>query len=314
MREQFQKHCGYVGCACFGVRAVPEVAPRPVGFKFAPYIVYDLIHHEFGEVARRPSRLSVSELFVVKVCHVNAERTHYGISPESTGIGMEGKGQVQRNIESFLFGQYRRTARQPVHPYAAAGIIVRIVIFAFCTVVNGIRHARPLHPVTCTFGIAGVTADFRRITDLRDHCLFRRLGIRTFGVFPFKPFGMGHPGYISHSSAYLYRVGGNDPAGMAAFVGECDLVPVPFVEIKISQEDPGAAAHLLVDTKIGSPAFVIYAVERIVAAVLYGLIRDIDSIFSLFGNIGTPFRETLLSAGYCFCLPGRSHPERILTI
>ena len=107
---------------------------------------------------------------------------------------------------------------------------------------------------------------------------------------------MGHTGNISHAAANLHRIGRHNFTGASAFVGEGNQMGSAFLKIKITEEDPCAAPHLLVYQQVGFAARMIHRVVRIIAALLHRQIRDINAVIAFLRYIGSP-------GGYRYCTP-----------
>ena len=134
------------------------------------------------EVARGP----IGKLTVCSTGEVDPQCADNGIVQRSSGIRVEGKSHVYRNVQSFFRRIYGRTAAQVVHPQPSAFVIIGIVIAALAQRVDAVGHTGPLHPIAGCFAETRVSADCRHRAFLTAAC------------------------YISHATADFHSIGRDD--------------------------------------------------------------------------------------------------------
>ena len=129
---------------------------------------------------------------------VDGQRTDNAVIERRTGIGVEGKRKVHRNVQARFIGITIGTAHQPIDPQAAIAIIVGIIVARAREVVNAVGHTGPLHPITRCFAETGVSAHLGLL-----RCDERNLFLTVL---------IDISADITHSATYFHGVGGDHKA------------------------------------------------------------------------------------------------------
>ena len=147
MRQQLEQHGRHFRHTCFEIALVPHAAAGPVRFELRTHVVGYIAQHEVCEVARSHSRGTVAEHVAGRA--VYAERTYYAVVECGSGICVESETQIHGHAETLAFRQHRRTACKPVHPQAAAAVVVGVVIDIATGSVYAVGSACPLEEIAC---------------------------------------------------------------------------------------------------------------------------------------------------------------------
>ena len=194
---------------------------------------------------------------------------------------MEGKGKVDGDMQSLLLGMNHGPTRQPVHPMAAALVVVGIIVFSMARGVDAVGRTCPLQPVACRFAETRVAA-----------------GLST--------------GDVTHAATYLYRIGCHDASSFRAPVAQRDAPLLSLLKGEGAQVDPSTSTHPLVHLEGRGSPLMVHGVEGIVSTFRQRTVGHIDGIFPLFRNLGYPFGVTGQPFLDGFNLSVRAHLEGIL--
>ena len=87
-----------------------------------------------------------------------------------------------------------------------------------------------------------------------------------------------------------------DNALVLAVIGERhhSIIVFSFVKLEGTKIHPSATSHLLVHLELRRASFVMNGIGGIIHRVLVRLVRHIDRIFTLLGNIGNPLCDSLI--------------------
>ena len=269
MREEFEQHCGHLRHTGFEITLVPHPAARPVGLESRAHVLGDVRHHVVREVTRCLAAAAVAEL--VACCAVYAKCAYYGVVHRSAGIGVECETEVYRNAQAFTVGKHRRATRKPVHPQAAATVIVSVVVYIIRRREDAVGRACPLQEITRAFGETRISACH----------IFIINGIRAIFYFT---------GHIAHAAAEFHGICRYHGLTVLARIAELDygLVPVALFEREVPEIYPCPAAHLLVDGEAVVAVCGFYCIFCCRSAVGKRYIAHIHGIFPVGRNFCFP--------------------------
>ena len=210
---------------------------------------------------------------------VDGEGAIGGVCKVEAGIGVQGKGNIQRNVQpasqgfgtavcvlgrKIAFGVHAGTAAEPAHPRATGHKVVPVVVFVLVLAVNGAVRSGPLQPVAGPFRPAGLAGNGRRADDT------------------------GIPGLardIPYSAAHAYGIAAH-PSFIGGFVVQNDETAA--VHFETAQVYPGAAAHLLIDEQQRGASPVMNRVAGGRRAFGERGIAYIDAVFASLGDVRVP--------------------------
>ena len=130
-----------------------------------------------------------------------------------------------------------------------------------------------MQPVAGCFGKAGIAAG---------------LGLVVNGRVDGRVLVAHAAGNIAVSASDFHRVGRDDAPLLAGEVAQLDAGFLARVEIEVSQVNPGASTHGLVDAELRFAAPVIHGVEGVVGTSLDRVVGHVDGIPAALGNRSLP--------------------------
>ena len=201
---------------------------------------------------------------------------------------MERKREVDGDVQSFVFRQHFASAGKVVHPYAAATVVVGVVVNIARWRIHAVGNACPLQPVASAFGESRVSAGHIFIFHLGVEAFVHlRLVVRTFHIF-------AHSNHfacdIAHSATDFHCIGGYNfaltPCGVAHSYHR--NIRFPFLQREMSEINPCSAAHCLVHGEMIGIACAVHCVFHRFGAIGQCRIRNIHCIIAVGGDFGVP--------------------------
>ncbi len=158
VRQHFQQHNRHIRTPALRILFIPEPPAGPFGIELRPEVPDDLGLDQIGQVTAGHPGSAVGEFSLICPGAVNSQGSDNGIAGSDPCIGMEGKSQIHRDLQSPDIPVLLRTvgfSHQVVYPLPSGHIIVIIIILSFVQVIDqGIGESGILKIVACSLPVA----------------------------------------------------------------------------------------------------------------------------------------------------------------